>query len=149
MHKIYKISDLVLLYLNNFVDSSHTEWQREWESESNMNNKLKRILPKINENHTPKGINRRDGTVYARLRIGHLYFDSLLSPKGYISYYKGEPKPFCISCNEALTIYHLLTNCAEFADIRQKHYLSKHIRGSLRIGVLCPCSFLPQRNKPV
>ena len=44
-----------------------------------LNNKLKRVLPKLNENHTPKGMTRRDGTVCARLRIGHS--DSLLSPK--------------------------------------------------------------------
>ena len=40
------------------------EWQREWESEPNMNNKLKRVLPKLNENHTPKSMTRRDGTVH-------------------------------------------------------------------------------------
>ena len=34
----------------------HEEWQREWESESNMN-KLKNCQ-KLNENHTPKGMMR-------------------------------------------------------------------------------------------
>ena len=36
----------------------HEEWQREFESESNMNNKLKRVLPKLSEIHTPKGMTR-------------------------------------------------------------------------------------------
>ena len=37
--------------INNLLQE---EWQQEWESESNMNNKLKRVLPKLSENHTPK-----------------------------------------------------------------------------------------------
>ena len=41
--------------INNLLQE---EWQNEWESESNMNNKLERILPKLNENHTPKGMTR-------------------------------------------------------------------------------------------
>ena len=65
---------------NKINDLLQEEWQREWESEPNLNNKLKRVLPKLNENHTPKGMTKRDGTVCARLCIGHSY-DSLLSPK--------------------------------------------------------------------
>ena len=53
----------------------------------------------------PKGMTRRDGTVCARLRIGHLYLT-------HCYLLKGEPQPFCVNCNEALTINHLLTNCA-------------------------------------
>ena len=108
-----------------------------------LNNKLKRVLPKLNENHTPKGMTRRDGTVCARLRIGHSYLTHCYLLKGepqpfcvscneprsarlrighsYLTHcylLKGEPQPFCVSCNEALTINHLLTNCAEFADSR-------------------------------
>ena len=51
----------------------------------------------------------------AALRIGHSYLT-------HCYLLKGEPQPFCVSCNEALTINHLLTNCAEFADSRRKHY---------------------------
>ena len=89
--------------INNLLQE---EWQREWASESNMNSKLKRVLPKLNENHTPKGMTRRDGSVCARLRICHSYLT-------HCYLLKGEPQPFRISCNEALTINHLLTNCAE------------------------------------
>ena len=34
---------------------------------------------------------------------------------------EGEPQPLCASCNEAPTD-HLVKNCAEFADIKWKHY---------------------------
>ena len=65
--------------INNLLQE---EWQKEWESESNMNNKLKRILPKLNENHTPKGMTRRDGSICARLRIGHSYLTRCYLLKG-------------------------------------------------------------------
>ena len=47
---------------------------------------------------------------------------------------KGEDQPFCISCNEALTINHLLTNCAEFADSRRKHYSATTLEEVLTAG---------------
>ena len=63
--------------INNLLQE---EWQRAWESEPNINNKLKRVLPKLNENHTPKGMTKRDGTV-CKATDRPLVFDSLLSPK--------------------------------------------------------------------
>ena len=110
--------------VNNLLQE---EWQKEWESESNINNKLKRILPRLNENHTPKGMTRRDGSICARLRIGHSYLTHR-----YLL--KGEPQASCVSCNEALTINHLLTNCAEFADIRRKHYSTNTLEEVLTMG---------------
>ena len=119
---------IVALDLGNKINNLlQEEWQREWESEPNMNNKLKRVLPKLNENHTPKGMTRRDGTVWARLRIGHSYLT-------HCYLLKGEPQSFCVSCNEALTINHLLTNCAEFADSRRKHYSTNTLEEVLSLG---------------
>ena len=112
---------------NKINDLLQEEWQREWESEPNLNNKLKRVLPKLNENHTPKGVTRRDGTVCARLRIDHSYLT-------HCYLLKGEPQPFCVSCNEALTINHLQTNCVEFADSRQKHYSTNTLEEALTLG---------------
>ena len=62
-----------------------------------------------------------------RLRIGHSYLT-------HCYLLKGEPQPFCVSCNEALTINHLLTNCAEFADSRRKHYLTNTLEEVLSSG---------------
>ena len=121
---------VVALDLGNKINNLlQEEWQKEWEkkSESNMNNKLKRILPKLNENHTPKGMTRRDGSICARLRIGHSYLTHC-----YLS--KGEPQLFCVSCNEALTINHLLANCAEFADSRRKYYSTNTLEEVLTTG---------------
>ena len=103
--------------INNLLQE---EWQKEWESESNMNNKLKRILPKLNESHTPESMTRRDGSICARLRIGHSYLTHCILLN--------------VSCNEALTINHLLTNCAEFTDIRRKHYSANTLEEVLTLG---------------
>ena len=77
---------------------------------------------------------RRDGTVCAKLRIGHSYLT-------HCYLLKGEPQPFCVSCNEALTINHLLTNCAEFAvkfqiltATRRKHYSTNTLEEVLSSG---------------
>ena len=70
---------------------------------------------------------RRDGSVCARLRIGHSYLT-------HCYLLKGEPQPFCVSCDEALTINHSLTNCAEFADIRRKHYSANALEDVVTSG---------------
>ena len=128
LKKLVDLKTIVASDLGNKInDLLQEEWQREWESEPNLNNKLKRVLPKLNENHTPKGMTRRDGTVCARLRIGHSYLT-------HCYLLKGEPQPFCVSCNEALTINHLLTNCAEFADSRRKHYSTNTLEEVLSSG---------------
>ena len=66
-------------------------------------------------------------TVCARLCIGHSYLT-------HCYLLKGEPQPFCVSCNEALTINHLLTNCAEFADSRRNHYSTNTLEEVLSSG---------------
>ena len=58
---------------------------------------------------------RRDQSVFNRCRIGHsrLTHEFLL---------KGEPPPECIPCNCPLTIKHLLIECVDFIDVRQRFY---------------------------
>ena len=58
---------------------------------------------------------RRDQSVFNRCRIGHsrLTHEFLL---------KGEPPPECIPCNCPLTIKHLLIECVDFNDVRQRFY---------------------------
>ena len=53
--------------------------------------------------------------VFNRCRIGHsrLTHEFLL---------KGEPPPECIPCNCPLTIKHLLIECVDFNDVRQRFY---------------------------
>ena len=60
---------------------------------------------------TPAGIN----PFFNRCRIGH----SRLSHEFLL---KGEPPPECIPCNCPLTIKHLLVECVDFTDVRQRFY---------------------------
>ena len=55
-------------------------------------------------------------TIFAnRCRIGH----SRLTHEFVL---KGEPPPECIPCNCLLTIKHLLIECVDFNDVRQRFY---------------------------
>ena len=88
-------------------------WQSTWD-ESPLN-KLHEITPIVNEPCTHHLSTRRDQPVFNRCRIGHsrLTHEFLL---------KGEPPPGCIPCNCPLTIKHLLIECVDFNDVRQRFY---------------------------
>ena len=88
-------------------------WQATWD-ESPLN-KLHEIAPIVNEPHTHHLSTRRDQSVFNRCPIGHsrLTHEFLL---------KGEPPPECIPCNCPLTIKHLLIQCVDFNDVRQRFY---------------------------
>ena len=88
-------------------------WQNTWD-ESPLN-KLHEIAPIVNQPRTHHLSTRRDQSVFNRCRIGHsrLTHEFLL---------KGEPPPECIPCNCLLTIKHLLIECVDFTDVRQRFY---------------------------
>ena len=88
-------------------------WQSTWD-ESPLT-KLHEIAPIVNEPRTHHLSTRRDQSVFNRCRIGHsrLTHEFLL---------KGEPPPECIPCNCPLTIKHLLIECVDFNDVRQRFY---------------------------
>ena len=88
-------------------------WQNTWD-ESPLN-KLHEIAPIVNEPRTHHLSTRRDQSIFIRCRMGHsrLTHEFLL---------KGEPPPECIPCNCPLTIKHLLIECVDFNDVRQRLY---------------------------
>ena len=45
---------------------------------------------------------------------------------------KGEPPPECILCNCPLTIKHLLIECADFNDVRQRFYQVSSLQGPFK-----------------
>ena len=65
--------------INNLL---HEEWQREWESEPNMNNKLiKKSITKIERKPYPKRYDQTRWYSVCKKTHRPLVFDSLLSPK--------------------------------------------------------------------
>ena len=97
------------------------KWQSEWDRENaDKGNKLYAIQPEISN---PKSLNmsRREEIVYRRLRIGHSHITH--------SYHlKGEEKHECIGCAHDFTISHVLLNCIEFADTKQRFYEEQDLK---------------------
>ena len=109
--KAYKISaDNFVPYVNKLYVN---EWQNNWKTEPN--NKLYSIMPVIGRNIKQRVLSRREQTVITRLRIGHtrLTHSYLLSK---------DTQPFCSKCKCHLTVKHILLECYEFANQRQKYY---------------------------
>ncbi|XP_073999403.1 uncharacterized protein isoform X2 [Rhodnius prolixus] len=58
--------------------------------------------------------NRREEVVVSRLRIGHTRLTH-----GYLMCQ--DSPPTCGSCNEPLTVQHVLVECSEYEQYRQRH----------------------------
>lgn len=101
--------------ITEFFDKLFQLYWDDIDINKNKINKLKRTLPIIKENKTPTSLNRHDMSVYTRLKIGHSYLT-------HSHLLRNEPPPFCIGCNEEITIEHILTNCIDYSHIRTKHY---------------------------
>ena len=95
-----------------------SEWAERWSKETR--NKLHAIKPKIKPRQK-LGLTRRDCVVYTRIKIGH----SALTHRFLLS---GDQKPFCVGCNTDFTIKHILTDCADFIDIRKRYYRCTKIK---------------------
>ena len=41
---------------------------------------------------------------------------------------KGESPPFCVGCDKGFTIKHILTECVEFREQRERYLRSRHLK---------------------
>ena len=112
--------------IREFFDDLFQLYWDDIEKNKNKVNKLKRTLPIIKENKIPSSLNRHDLSVFTRLKIGHSYLTH-----GYLL--RSEPQPFCIGCNEPITIEHILTNCIDYSHIRTKHYETTTLEETLTL----------------
>ena len=64
---------------------------------------------------------RRDELILCRLRIGHTY----LTHRHLLV---GDPPPVCVSCQERLSVEHILIHCAEYIDIRVSCFTVNTVR---------------------
>ena len=87
-------------------------WQNEWDSYPL--NKLHKTGPKINEFLTSSRTNRRKETVLSGLHISHSFMT-------HSFLLKGEYSPFCIPCNELLSLEHMLLHCSDLTKVREKN----------------------------
>ncbi|KAJ8043407.1 hypothetical protein HOLleu_10473 [Holothuria leucospilota] len=96
--------------INCYIKS---KWQELWDSFPE--NKLYRVKPTVEtvSNAVPR--KRRDDLVLTRARIGHTYLTH-----SYLLH--GDERPYCIPCDCAVTVSHILVDCCEYSHIRQKYY---------------------------
>ena len=78
-------------------------------------NKLHSIYPTVGIVKHSKNISRYDSILLNTLQIGH----SRLTHSYLLS---GDDSPTCQSCGIPLTVKHILVECANFRDIREKYF---------------------------
>ena len=84
-------------------------------------NKLHAIKPTVGDYKRKTCISCRDSVLLNRLHIGHtrLTHSFLLS---------GDDIPECGTCQCPLTVKHILDECVDFNDIRNKHFVASSIK---------------------
>jgi len=88
------------------------EWQDIWDCCEG--NKLHSINPTVGIVKHSKNISRYDSVMLNRLRIGH-------SRVTHSYLFSGDDSPACQSCGIPLTVKHMLVECANLQDIREKY----------------------------
>lgn len=85
------------------------KWQLFWDQQNF--NKLHSLKPILGEWAPSCRSSRREEMVLARIRIGHTHLT-------HSFLLKGEPVPDCTTCQEPLTVEHILLHCTAYNHIR-------------------------------
>jgi len=95
------------------------EWQEVWNCCAR--NKLLAIRPTVGGYKQKTCLSRRDSVLLNRLRIGHtrLTHSFLLSV---------DDLPECGTCQCPLTVKHILVECVDLNDVRNKHFVASFIK---------------------
>ena len=84
-------------------------WQFFWDQQ--VQSKLHAVHPELGLWPHSSQERRRDELILCRLHIGHTH----LTHRHLLV---GDPPPVCVSCQERLSVEHILIHCAEYIDIR-------------------------------
>lgn len=87
------------------------EWQKFW-SNLPLSNKLRNVKLSIKKLKYPPNTKRREEVNITRAKIGHSHLTH-----AYLI--RKEPAPICDTCNETLTIEHIIINCAKYTEARK------------------------------
>ena len=80
-----------------------------------VNNKLHEIYSELGLWPGAFRITRCEESVLARIRIGHTYLT-------HTFLLKKEHPPQCIACDGCLTVKHILSDCVDFIESRNRHF---------------------------
>ena len=105
-------------YRKKVREHVHSLWEERWAAQ--VGNKLHELKPKL-QPRKPSLLPRKDCVKFTRLKIGH----TSLTHRFLLA---GEESPECVSCNCKLTIRHLLLECIEFSNVRQKYYRYNNLK---------------------
>ena len=94
-------------------DYYKSKWQTLWDSQTN--NKLYSIKPKIGITHFGNQLGRREEQILHRLRIGHTHLT-------HAFILQREEKPICSTCNCPLTVEHILLTCNLYGTQRNQYF---------------------------
>ena len=102
-----------------------TVWQELWNNITR--NKLYEILPDLKQSlcGTAGELCRKQESVMTRLRIGHTWITH-----SYLL--KREDQPICHACYNPFTVKHILIECPDFTDIRNKFYTTPDVHTLFR-----------------
>ena len=107
-----EVTPLLLPYTDMYVNIRQyikQQWQNEWNNQSD--NKLYSVQPLVGSSQ-PKLALIRDDMVIRRARIGHTKLTH-----GYLMDKNAQP-PMCDSCQQRITVRHILIECSELKPIR-------------------------------
>jgi ribonuclease HI len=94
-------------------------WQEQWSQQ--VNNKLFQIMPKLSDSPPRSASGRKAETVLNRLLLGHTYFT-------HSFLLRNDDPPWCHACDEIMSVKHILTQCADLIEAREKHFNDMSIR---------------------
>ena len=103
-------------HMNKIKQIMKEKWQQQWQQEPNRN-KLKELKETVNEWPSSTQPDRTTETTLTRLRIGHTKMTH-----GYLMTTPKEPVPICETCNEPITIKHVLSKCTKYTQLREQHF---------------------------
>ena len=104
------------------------DWQQIWENCAG--NKLRCIQPTVGTYIRHTSFCRRDVVIINRLRIGHTRLThSYLLASG--------DQPECVTCQCPLTVKHILIECPDFRDIRNKYFVASTMKDVFEQVSMC------------
>ncbi|XP_025423827.1 uncharacterized protein LOC112693116 [Sipha flava] len=125
--QVYSIADIKQIIKKTILNI----WQNEWKSSNTKLNEIKNhILPWPNNTLT-----RKEEVVINRLRIGHTRLT-------HAFLMKKEDPPICPTCNDPMTVKHIINDCRKYELQRQKYNLTNHIAENLNIDTTNVLKFL-------
>lgn len=117
----------------------YEKWNEEWMRQNN--SKLKEVQPIIRRN-PDFNLSRMDQIKITRLRIGHTRVT-------HSHFYTGEQPPVCGPCGVPITAKHLLLECRNYDEVREKYFddnTSMNVIFNNRENVLKLLEFIKELN---